>query len=74
MPNQVSHLPLFRVTSGVVNYQHNYVAQEHHYRANVRVTRKGAIRAREGDLGIEPGSMGQHDKFREIAMENQAYF
>jgi tRNA-splicing ligase RtcB len=34
------------------------VEQEHHYGANVWVTRKGAIRAREGDLGIIPGSMG----------------
>ena len=52
------HLPPFRVTSEVVNCHHNYVAKEHHYRANVWVTRKGAIRAREGDLGIVPGSMG----------------
>ena len=35
-----------------------YVAKEHHYGADVWVTRKGAIRAREGDLGIVPGSMG----------------
>jgi tRNA-splicing ligase RtcB len=41
-----------------VNCHHNYVAREHHYGANVLVTRKGAVRAREGDLGIIPGSMG----------------
>jgi tRNA-splicing ligase RtcB len=52
------HLPSFEVTSEVVNCHHNYVAQEHHYGANVWVTRKGAIRARDGDLGIIPGSMG----------------
>jgi len=52
------HLPAFDVTSEVVNCHHNYVALEHHYGANVWVTRKGAIRAREGDLGIIPGSMG----------------
>ncbi|MBP8168452.1 MAG: RtcB family protein [Azonexus sp.] len=52
------HLPRFEVTSEVVNCHHNYVAHEHHYGANVWVTRKGAIRAREGDLGIIPGSMG----------------
>ena len=52
------HLPPFTVTSEIVNCHHNYVALEHHYRANVWVTRKGAIRAREGDLGIVPGSMG----------------
>lgn len=52
------HLPDFVVTNEVVNCHHNYVVQEHHYGANVWVTRKGAIRAREGDLGIIPGSMG----------------
>lgn len=52
------HLPPFEVTSEVVNCHHNYVAREHHFGADVWVTRKGAIRAREGDLGIIPGSMG----------------
>jgi tRNA-splicing ligase RtcB (3'-phosphate/5'-hydroxy nucleic acid ligase) len=52
------HLPAFDVTSEVVNCHHNYVAVEHHFGANVWVTRKGAIRARDGDLGIIPGSMG----------------
>ena len=52
------HLPEFDVTSEVVNCHHNYVTVEHHYGQNVWVTRKGAIRAREGDLGIIPGSMG----------------
>ncbi len=52
------HLPPFSVTTEAVNCHHNYVAQEHHYGENVWVTRKGAIRARAGDLGIVPGSMG----------------
>ncbi len=52
------HLPPFTVTTEAVNCHHNYVAMEHHYGANVWVTRKGAIRARVGDLGIVPGSMG----------------
>jgi tRNA-splicing ligase RtcB len=52
------HLPEFDIASEVVNCHHNYVAVEHHYGQNVWVTRKGAIRAREGDLGIIPGSMG----------------
>ena len=52
------HLPAFEVVNQVVNCHHNYVAIEHHYGENVYVTRKGAIRAREGDLGIIPGSMG----------------
>ena len=41
-----------------VNCHHNYVAVENHYGQNVYVTRKGAVRAREGDMGIIPGSMG----------------
>ena len=41
-----------------INCHHNYVTREHHFGQNVLVTRKGAVRAREGDLGIIPGSMG----------------
>lgn len=41
-----------------VNCHHNYISREHHYGENVIVTRKGAVRAREGELGIIPGSMG----------------
>jgi tRNA-splicing ligase RtcB len=41
-----------------VNCHHNYVECEHHYGADVWVTRKGAIRAGRGELGIIPGSMG----------------
>jgi tRNA-splicing ligase RtcB len=52
------HLPPFAVTGEVVNCHHNYVEREHHFGSNVWVTRKGAIRARDGDLGIIPGSMG----------------
>jgi tRNA-splicing ligase RtcB len=52
------HLSAFEVTDQAVNCHHNYVEREHHYGADVWVTRKGAIRARRGDLGIIPGSMG----------------
>jgi tRNA-splicing ligase RtcB len=52
------HLPPFEVTQEAVNCHHNYVAREHHYGADVWVTRKGAIRAGRGELGIIPGSMG----------------
>lgn len=45
-------------SSMAVNCHHNYVAKEVHLGQNVWVTRKGAVRAREGDLGIIPGSMG----------------
>lgn len=41
-----------------VNCHHNYVTREKHWGANVLLTRKGAVRARHGDLGIIPGSMG----------------
>lgn len=51
-------LPNFTATKEAINCHHNYVATEHHLGANVYVTRKGAIRAGEGELGIIPGSMG----------------
>ena len=52
------HLPAFEVTGEAVNCHHNYVEREHHYGADVWVTRKGAIRAGKGEAGIIPGSMG----------------
>ncbi|WP_018501362.1 RtcB family protein [Parafrankia discariae] len=65
------HLPTLRVPTppehgphaadtafAAVNCHHNYVAEEHHYGADVLVTRKGAISARAGEYGIIPGSMG----------------
>jgi tRNA-splicing ligase RtcB len=52
------HLPAFEVTGEAVNCHHNYVERERHYGEQVWVTRKGAIRAGEGELGIIPGSMG----------------
>lgn len=48
----------FTVADEVVNCHHNYATRENHFGSNVWVTRKGAVRAREGDLGIIPGSMG----------------
>ncbi|MCU7850402.1 MAG: RtcB family protein [Candidatus Thiodiazotropha sp. (ex Lucinoma kastoroae)] len=53
-----SVLPSFETTKEAINCHHNYVAKEHHFDADVYVTRKGAIRAGEGELGIIPGSMG----------------
>ena len=50
--------PEFDATLEAVNCHHNYVTWEHHYGENVLITRKGAVRAREGDMGIIPGSMG----------------
>lgn len=51
-------LPRFTAEASVVNCHHNYVAKERHYGAEVLVTRKGAVRAGTGELGIIPGSMG----------------
>ena len=51
-------LPPFTVTKEAINCHHNYVSMENHFGANVHVTRKGAVRARVGDYGIIPGSMG----------------
>ncbi len=48
----------FEARVEAVNCHHNYVSREHHFGENVWVTRKGAVRAREGELGIIPGSMG----------------
>jgi tRNA-splicing ligase RtcB len=41
-----------------VNCHHNYVQKETHFGAEVYVTRKGAVSAKQGELGIIPGSMG----------------
>ncbi len=51
-------VPAFSAEVKAINCHHNYVARESHYGENVLVTRKGAVRAREGDMGIIPGSMG----------------
>ena len=51
-------VPPFRSHLVAVNCHHNYVARERHYGADVFVTRKGAVRAGKGELGIIPGSMG----------------
>ncbi|MEM9103850.1 MAG: RtcB family protein [Pseudomonadota bacterium] len=41
-----------------VNCHHNYISREHHFGKDCYVTRKGAVRAQKGELGIIPGSMG----------------
>lgn len=45
-------------TLEAVNCHHNYAARERHFGRDVWITRKGAVRARAGELGIIPGSMG----------------
>ena len=51
-------VPPFTATHEVINCHHNYVTVEWHYGQEVWVTRKGAVRAQVGDMGIIPGSMG----------------
>ncbi|MDX9734797.1 MAG: RtcB family protein [Thermoanaerobaculia bacterium] len=54
----VPSLPPFRSRLLAVSCHHNYVRRERHYGREVWVTRKGAVRAGKGELGIIPGSMG----------------
>ena len=54
----VPGMPPFSTDGVVVNCHHNYVRRETHYGREVWLTRKGAVRAGAGDLGIIPGSMG----------------
>ena len=51
-------LPKFTHGEVAVNCHHNYVQEEEHFGASVFVTRKGAVSAAAGELGIIPGSMG----------------
>ncbi|GAB3097387.1 RtcB family protein [Lysobacter terrae] len=51
-------LPKFQLDKEAVNCHHNYVQREQHFGQSLLVTRKGAVSAREGELGIIPGSMG----------------
>lgn len=48
----------FEAECEAVNCHHNYVTRENHFGENVLVTRKGAVRAAKGTMGIIPGSMG----------------
>jgi tRNA-splicing ligase RtcB len=48
----------FQLGDVAVNCHHNYTARETHFGEDVLVTRKGAVRAGRGELGIIPGSMG----------------
>ncbi|MES3020762.1 MAG: RtcB family protein [Pseudomonadota bacterium] len=52
------HAPPFKLDGEAINCHHNYVARETHNNEHLFVTRKGAISARAGEMGIIPGSMG----------------
>jgi RNA-splicing ligase RtcB len=49
------------MTVQVINCHHNYTEREHHLGRDMWITRKGAIKAVAGDLGVIPGSMGTDD-------------
>ena len=51
-------LPPFQMTKKAINCHHNYVSRENHFGKDLLITRKGAIRAGQDELGIIPGSMG----------------
>ena len=51
-------LPPFQMTKEAINCHHNYVSRENHFGEDLLITRKGAIRAGQDELGIIPGSMG----------------
>jgi tRNA-splicing ligase RtcB len=48
----------FSAAEMAVNCHHNYISREHHFGKDCYVTRKGAVRAQKGEMGIIPGSMG----------------
>jgi tRNA-splicing ligase RtcB len=52
------HVPAFKTDKAAINCHHNYATREMHFGEQVWVTRKGAVSARQGQLGIIPGSMG----------------
>lgn len=52
------HAPPFQLDGEAINCHHNYIAREMHGNEQLYVTRKGAISAQQGELGIIPGSMG----------------
>lgn len=56
--SKVRGLPKFKTNLMAVNCHHNYISQETHFNKSCYVTRKGAVSAQAGELGIIPGSMG----------------
>jgi tRNA-splicing ligase RtcB (3'-phosphate/5'-hydroxy nucleic acid ligase) len=53
-----THVPKFKLDGEAINCHHNYVEKETHDAESLYITRKGAISARQGQLGVIPGSMG----------------
>ena len=55
---RVPGLRPFEAHLEAINCHHNYVRRERHFGEDLLVTRKGAVRAGSGEMGIIPGSMG----------------
>jgi len=55
---KVRGLPSFTADLKAVNCHHNYISEENHFGKDCYITRKGAVSAKEGQMGIIPGSMG----------------
>ena len=53
------HTRLFKSSVECIDCHHNYVQKENHYNKNVWLSRKGAVSARKGEMGIIPASMGE---------------
>jgi tRNA-splicing ligase RtcB len=58
----------------LINIAHNYAAKEHHFNTNVIVHRKGAVRARAGEIGIIPGSQGTASYIVEGLGSEESFF
>lgn len=52
-------IPMITTGDAIVQCHHNYISREHHFNKNVWITRKGAVNASAGKLGIIPGAMGK---------------
>ena len=63
----------FELTHEAINAHHNYAEIENHFGENMFITRKDAIRARRGDLGIIPGSMGAKSYIVRGLGNNESY-
>ena len=51
-------IPKMQVIGEVINCHHNFTSLEEHFGTEMWITRKGAVSAKEGQMGIIPGSMG----------------
>jgi hypothetical protein len=63
----------FTVNVEAVNCHHNYVQKETHFGSEIFVTRKGALSARKGELGIIPGSMGAQKLYRSRPRQRESF-